>query len=182
MCFFKTLYFLRDDRQWRDLAYCLSLLNYSEKSIQKLNENLVCFADKLSSDAVYDSVIQIIEKARKIPNLKNETKDLINEFEQKVNECHNKGINEDESEFQKIVGTPTSSAKKTKPSQASTAKKAKSVAKTKRKVPKRRRSIRESDEEEETEIRAKPTIATRERPVREHKKRVQIDFSSSDED
>ena len=52
-------------RQWRDLAYCLSMLTYSEKSVRKLQENFTCFHDKLHDEDVYASFMTIINGARK---------------------------------------------------------------------------------------------------------------------
>ena len=54
----------RVDRQWRDLSYCLSMLSYSEKSIAKLHENFMCFADKLAEDEVYSCFCTIVNKSR----------------------------------------------------------------------------------------------------------------------
>ena len=66
------------DRQWRDLSYCLSMLSYSEKSIAKLHENFMCFADKLAEDEVYSCFCTIVNKSRSFA--KPEAKVLINEL------------------------------------------------------------------------------------------------------
>ncbi|XP_070561917.1 condensin complex subunit 1-like [Ptychodera flava] len=84
----------RTDRQIRDLAFCLSLLDYSERSIRKLQENLPCFADKLAEDDVYHSFTVIISKTKKF--VKPETKALVDELEAKLVECHTKGMNDEE--------------------------------------------------------------------------------------
>ena len=39
-------------RQWRDIAFCLSLLTLNEKSLRKLLENFPCYADKLAEEQV----------------------------------------------------------------------------------------------------------------------------------
>ena len=52
-------------RQWRDIAFCLSLLSYSDKALHKLSENLACFADKLADDDVYSCFCNIVTAARK---------------------------------------------------------------------------------------------------------------------
>ena len=57
--------FFRSERQWRDLAYCLSMLSYSEKSIRKLQENFTCFHDKLHEHEVYNCFVLIINNAKK---------------------------------------------------------------------------------------------------------------------
>ena len=63
------------ERQWRDLAFCLSMLSYNEKTIRKLQENESCFIDKLSSEDVFSSFMTIINGARKFA--KPETKVII---------------------------------------------------------------------------------------------------------
>ncbi|KAK3753481.1 hypothetical protein QZH41_009881 [Actinostola sp. cb2023] len=62
----------RCDRQWRDLAFCLSLLPLNERAIRKLQENFGCFHDKLSDEDVYQSFMNIIGKSKKFakPELK----------------------------------------------------------------------------------------------------------------
>ncbi|THU93618.1 hypothetical protein K435DRAFT_187993 [Dendrothele bispora CBS 962.96] len=72
-----------DPRQWRDIAFCLALLNYkSEKSVKKLTEGLPFYRDKLHEQGVYDKFGEILTKARQT---KFGTKDLtteLNEFEE----------------------------------------------------------------------------------------------------
>ncbi|XP_053379231.1 condensin complex subunit 1-like [Mercenaria mercenaria] len=84
----------RVDRQWRDLSFCLSMLSYSEKSIAKLHENFMCFADKLADEEVYNCFCTIISKSRSFA--KPEAKTLIDELEHRLESCHKKGLNEDE--------------------------------------------------------------------------------------
>lgn len=60
------------ERQWRDIAYCLSLLTYSEKSIKKLMEHVHMFKDKVQVQEVYDYFKHIITSTSKLakPELK----------------------------------------------------------------------------------------------------------------
>lgn len=60
------------ERQWRDIAYCLSLLSYTEKTIKKLIDNIVLFKDKVQVQEVYDYFKQIISNTLKLakPELK----------------------------------------------------------------------------------------------------------------
>jgi hypothetical protein len=54
-----------DPRQWRDIAYCLSLLPYrSEKSMKKLIEGLQFYRDKLHEPTVYERFTEILTKVR----------------------------------------------------------------------------------------------------------------------
>ncbi|XP_076315224.1 condensin complex subunit 1-like isoform X2 [Tachypleus tridentatus] len=86
----------RTDRQNQDLAFCLSLLPYSERCIHKLQENVTCFADKLNDNAVYESFVCIITATKKGINLKSEVKIILEELEQMIEECHLKGMSEDQ--------------------------------------------------------------------------------------
>ncbi|XP_015795980.1 condensin complex subunit 1 [Tetranychus urticae] len=91
-----------DERQWVDLAFCLSLLKYSDKSITKLFENFSCFADKVSVASVYELFMLIVANTRKTTGLKNETKQILDEFESKLKQAKNKGV--DEAEIEKEDG------------------------------------------------------------------------------
>lgn len=187
------IFIFSDERQWRELAYCLSLLNYSDRSIQKLNENLLCFADKLCYDFIYDCINTILINVRKATNIKNDAKQIIDEFEQKVKECRNKGMNDDrdDSEFQKIVGTPpTGSARKSMTRIASRLKSANkrdvpSAAKkgrnTKKKPIPRKKLSEESESEEDMSSQRTTTTERTERPSRNVKRNRQIIDSESEE-
>ncbi|XP_071805504.1 condensin complex subunit 1-like [Asterias amurensis] len=83
----------RTDRQPQDLAFCLNLLNMSEKCIRRLQENFACFADKLHDTEVYSSFSSILSKAKKFA--KPEMKVIVDDFEQKLNECHTKGVDDE---------------------------------------------------------------------------------------
>ncbi|KAG9471307.1 hypothetical protein GDO78_015246 [Eleutherodactylus coqui] len=80
----------RTERQWRDLAHCLSLLPFSEKGLCKMQDCFDCYGDKLSDEAVYKSFLTVIGKMRR--GAKPELKAQIDEFEHKLNVCHNKGL------------------------------------------------------------------------------------------
>ncbi|KAF5357209.1 hypothetical protein D9756_006855 [Leucocoprinus leucothites] len=55
--------FSEDPRQWRDIAYCLSLLPFkSEKSAKKLIEGLQYYRDKLHEPGVYGRFEEILVK------------------------------------------------------------------------------------------------------------------------
>lgn len=61
-----------EERQWRDLAFCLSLFNYNERTLRKLIENLDCYKDKLHCNGVMQSFNTIMTNASKMA--KNEVK------------------------------------------------------------------------------------------------------------
>ncbi|PWN22040.1 ARM repeat-containing protein [Microstroma glucosiphilum] len=53
------------ERQWRDIAFCLSLLPFkSERSMKKLIEGLPFYQDKVRDPDVYKRFVEIIQKAR----------------------------------------------------------------------------------------------------------------------
>ena len=52
------------ERQWRDIAFCLSRMNYSERGIRKIQDNFPCFADKLGEEEVYSSFVSILTGAK----------------------------------------------------------------------------------------------------------------------
>ena len=52
-----------DPRQWRDIAFCLSLLPFkSERSVKKLIEGLQFYRDKLYEPTVFNLFIEILTK------------------------------------------------------------------------------------------------------------------------
>ncbi|XP_069359396.1 condensin complex subunit 1 isoform X2 [Maniola hyperantus] len=74
-----------EERQWRDLAYCLTLFSYNERSLRKLIENLDCYKDKLHSPGVMESFTTIMNNTSK--SAKNEIKSLVTELGDKIEEC-----------------------------------------------------------------------------------------------
>jgi condensin complex subunit 1 len=67
-----------DQRQWRDIGFCLNNLTLSEKGVKKMLEenNFKAFADKLlHDDDVANSFMQIVAKAKKLPGMSGEKKD-----------------------------------------------------------------------------------------------------------
>lgn len=74
-----------EERQWRDLAYCLSLFTYNERSLKKLIENMDCYKDKLHCSEVMESFNLIMNNASK--NARIELKALVTELGDKIEEC-----------------------------------------------------------------------------------------------
>lgn len=71
-----------EERQWRDLAFCLSLFNYNERTLRKLIENLDCYKDKLHCNGVMQCFNTIMTNASKMA--KNEVKVRLKEQKQKL--------------------------------------------------------------------------------------------------
>lgn len=74
-----------EERQWRDIAFCLSLLTYTEKTIKKLIDSIRDFKDKVQVDEVMDYFKQIITQTSK--TAKPELKALLTDFELRLNDC-----------------------------------------------------------------------------------------------
>ncbi|XP_053684767.1 condensin complex subunit 1 isoform X2 [Sabethes cyaneus] len=74
-----------EQRQWRDIAFCLSLLSYNEKTIRKLSDNISCFKDKVQYDEILGSFKTIISNTNKLA--KPELKTAVAEFENRIQEC-----------------------------------------------------------------------------------------------
>lgn len=70
------------ERQWRDFAYCLSLLQFSPKSLRRLIESLPLLKEKIHHKHVLKALQSIIEQTKKKPN----TKPFSMELEEKVDE------------------------------------------------------------------------------------------------
>ncbi|OXB76260.1 UNVERIFIED_CONTAM: hypothetical protein H355_014668 [Colinus virginianus] len=103
----------RNERQYRDLSHCLSLLPISERGLHKLQDNFDCFADKLQDPAVYSCFQAVLGRFRRAPS-KPETKALAEELEQKLSACHNRGMDSSET-CQEGGKTPMPEPAKRKP-------------------------------------------------------------------
>ncbi|KAJ7086035.1 non-SMC mitotic condensation complex subunit 1-domain-containing protein [Mycena belliarum] len=99
-----------EPRQWRDIAFCLSLLPFkSERSVKKLIEGLPFYRDKLHEETVFERFTEILNKARqnKSPN-KPDTE--LAEFEQILEENRMQG--EEDRDLEKRVQGKKAAAKK----------------------------------------------------------------------
>ncbi|KAG7308584.1 hypothetical protein JYU34_005802 [Plutella xylostella] len=74
-----------EERQWRDLAFCLSLFSYNERSLKKLMENMDCYKDKLHCKGVIECFNTLMSNTNKMA--KNEIKALVQELSDKIEEC-----------------------------------------------------------------------------------------------
>ncbi|XP_055424987.1 condensin complex subunit 1 isoform X4 [Bubalus kerabau] len=78
------------ERQYRDLAYCVSQLPLTERGLRKMLDNFDCFGDKLSDESIFSAFLSIVGKLRR--GAKPEGKAIIDEFEQKLRTCHTRGL------------------------------------------------------------------------------------------
>ena len=76
-------------RQWRDVAFCLAQLSYSERSVRRLLEdaNFRAFADKLHDEDIAASLAAVVAKARKLPK-GTDGKGVADELEARLTAAH----------------------------------------------------------------------------------------------
>ncbi|KAH9924065.1 non-SMC mitotic condensation complex subunit 1-domain-containing protein [Fomitopsis serialis] len=99
-----------DPRQWRDIAFCLSLLPFkSERSVKKLIEGLQFYRDKLHEETVFARFQEILTKARANKSANKPDAEL-NEFESILEEHKRQG--EEDQAFEKRVEGKKAAAKK----------------------------------------------------------------------
>ncbi|OWK04025.1 NCAPD2 [Cervus elaphus hippelaphus] len=55
----------RTERQYRDLAYCMSQLPLTERGLHKMLDNFDCFGDKLSDESIFSAFLSIVGKLRR---------------------------------------------------------------------------------------------------------------------
>lgn len=80
----------RTERQYRDLAYCVSQLPLTERGLRKMLDNFDCFGDKLSDESIFSAFLSVVSKLRR--GAKPEGKAIIDEFEQRLRACHTRGL------------------------------------------------------------------------------------------
>lgn len=136
-----------DERQWRDIAFCLSLLPFkSERSMKKLIEGLPFYQDKLHEETVFKRFSEILAKARANKGAgKPETE--LKEFENILNEHQAKGLEEAALEADVMKKTKAAQRRAAKRQPRAPAASAASAASAR---PKRgARRVVESDEDDE---------------------------------
>lgn len=99
----------RTERQYRDLAYCVSQLPLTERGLRKMMDNFDCFGDKLSEESIFNAFSLVVGKLRR--GAKPDSKAIIDEFEQKLRACHTRGLDAIE-EIGQVGSQKTPSAKK----------------------------------------------------------------------
>ncbi|GAA5919099.1 hypothetical protein JCM6882_005122, partial [Rhodosporidiobolus microsporus] len=81
-----------EPRQWRDIAFCLSLLPFnSDGSVKKLTEGLPFYQDKLHEETVFKRFGEILTKIRAPTNKLNRTESDLKEFEDALEQHRAKG-------------------------------------------------------------------------------------------
>lgn len=94
-----------EERQWRDLAYCLSLFTYNERSLRKLIDSMDCYKDQLHCAGVMESFTTLMNNTAKMA--KPEIKALITELGDKIEECFAVRDNEDQNTAEEVSSGET---------------------------------------------------------------------------
>ncbi|XP_055962824.1 condensin complex subunit 1 [Sorex fumeus] len=146
----------RTERQYRDLAYCVSQLPLTERCLRKMLDHFNCFGDKLTDESVFGAFQSIVGKLRR--GAKPEAKVLIEEFEQKLQACHTRGLeameecNIGQGDSQKTPSAKRQPAVSRHPRQAST------VANGDFVTPEPRRTTRQHSQQRVTGKKKKPPV------------------------
>ncbi|KAF7327571.1 Condensin complex subunit 1 [Mycena kentingensis (nom. inval.)] len=100
------------ERQWRDIAFCLSLLPFkSERSVKKLIEGLPFYRDKLHEETVFERFTEILTKESALSNKSPNKPDTeLAEFEQILEEHRAQG--EEDRNLEKRAQGKKAAAKK----------------------------------------------------------------------
>lgn len=113
-----------DPRQWRDIAFCLSLLPFkSERSVKKLTESIQFYRDKLHEPVVFERFQEILAKARSNKS-SNKPDAELNEFEAMLDEHRKQGEDDNALERRAAAGKKAAAKKRVVTSRRATRKKA----------------------------------------------------------
>jgi len=176
-----------NQRQWRDVAFCLSQLTYSEKSVKKLCEegNLKTFADKLHDDDIYNSFLAIVAKAKKLPKSESKgpeaSKSVAEELEGKLAIAREKGISGIQEACEE--GGDEADAAQIKapvPKKKAPARKGRAKAKKESSEEEEDEEEEEEEEEEEKVVAKKP--AARKAPAKGKGKKAEASSSEGEEE
>ncbi|KAB0791130.1 hypothetical protein PPYR_02930 [Photinus pyralis] len=99
-----------DNRKCRNIAYCLSLIQYNEKGLRNLIEGFGFYKNALLNEDVYSAFQQIVATGNR--STKNEIKALATELEQKISSVF------DVDENGQQVGTPNRPPRPAQPKSA----------------------------------------------------------------
>lgn len=137
------------ERQWRDIAYCLSMLNHSEKTMKKLLDHFQNYKDKVQYDEIYDCFKTIISNANKQiskPELKNLAKELDTRIQAALQVDGDVSIGKDTAQNPEDPDAPSASQPPKKDNKKKPATKA---SKRKNKINRFERAALSSDDEDD---------------------------------
>ncbi|WWC67026.1 uncharacterized protein I206_100933 [Kwoniella pini CBS 10737] len=112
-----------EERQWRDISFCISLLPFkSERSMKKLIEGLPFYQDKLHEETVFRRFTEILAKAR-ANKAANKPETELKEFEAILTEHQAKGLEDQALEADVLKKTKAAKRRAAKRPQAGRGKK-----------------------------------------------------------
>ncbi|EPB86159.1 hypothetical protein HMPREF1544_07061 [Mucor circinelloides 1006PhL] len=138
-----------DERSWRDIAYCMSLLPFkSEKPFKKLLEGWSSYQDKIHEDSVHKSFLEIIQKGRiHHKNQRLELRALVDDFEQRIAKQRGPEPEKTEKTPKRVGRAVKSKEKKAKNQDAST-----TSTDTKKPLRKRQKLVEEMETSEDEDM------------------------------
>ncbi|GAA5907855.1 condensin subunit YCS4 [Sporobolomyces salmoneus] len=115
-------------RQWRDIAFCLSLLPFnSDAAVKKLTEGLPFYQDKLHEETVYKRFGEILTKIRAPTNKLSKTDGELKEFEDALERYRAKGTEDQEMQRKVQKSRKKGGAKAAAPTRRNARRKAQST-------------------------------------------------------
>nr|CAB3264219.1 condensin complex subunit 1 [Phallusia mammillata] len=165
---FKTT---RELEHWRDLAFCLTLLNYSERGSKRIIENYSFYAETLRDETVYFAFNTVLSKCKK--SAKDDLKNQLEELEGKIIDAHAQGVSEDESAAKAAQASKQYKIVPQSPSVSQTP----SVRRTAKKKKSRKPRVVADVSDDDVDVKKSP------RPTRRiTRKQTALQFSSDDDD
>ncbi|CAH8841825.1 unnamed protein product [Trichobilharzia szidati] len=176
------------ERQWRDLAFCLNVMPFSERMMKVLYENLPAFADKLCITEVYAAFECIITNVKKL--IKPDAMATLEEFEAKIKEFHDKGVADEAAVRRAEVAAKSLKQRSSRNTRVSTNSatggKNEMIRRNLRRAATNRiastSNIPSGDEDVDLEENSPPTTATRAKSARTTRTRTKLIFSSDEEE
>lgn len=167
----------REERQWRDIAYCLSLLSYNERAVKKLIDNAQHFKDKVQIDEVYQSFKLIMSNTSKLA--KPELKAAVMELETRINECLEITVGKEREDKEGGGGDSSAGRRETR----AKTKKDKKAGGSKQRASSRRRGKRDKSSSSELTSSSEDGAPSKRKQQQQQRARaVTADSSSSDEE
>lgn len=74
----------KTERQYRDIGFCLALLNYNDKAVKKLKDHFALYKDHMHDELLYNSFQTIIQKAKREKGFGGDMKSAVEDLESAI--------------------------------------------------------------------------------------------------
>jgi condensin complex subunit 1 len=147
------------EKEWRDIAYCISILSHNEKSIKKLIQSIKLYSHTLQDEEIFELLSSVKSK-----NLKGDMKMMYDEWEVEMRKFHfgEENVHPEQNDSQKSTQHDSTTQESTQDSETTasqqltspTSKKKKTAAKKPKKAvakkkPKKVSFVEEEEDEDE---------------------------------